>query len=71
VQVTRAVTTVVGLDLSAQTVTLQGPTGHTATVRAKNPDNLKKLHVGDTIIVTYTEALAVSLDKAPATQATN
>jgi hypothetical protein len=26
-------------------------------------DNLKKIHVGDTIVITYTEALAVSVQK--------
>jgi hypothetical protein len=37
--------------------------GHTETVRAKNVENLKKLRLGDTIIVIYTEALAISLKK--------
>ena len=67
-RVIKIVTTVEGLDLPTQSVTLkgQGPMGHTATVRAKNVDNLKKLRLGDTIIVTYTEALAVSLQKVAA-----
>jgi len=64
-RVIKIVTTVEGLDLPTQSVTLkgQGPMGHTATVRAKNVDNLKKLRLGDTIVVTYTEALAVSVEK--------
>jgi hypothetical protein len=60
----KVVATVVGLDLPTQSVTLQGPLGNYATVRAESVDNLKKLHLGDTIIVTYTEALAISLQKA-------
>jgi len=47
---------------------MQGwPRGNYATVRAKNVDNLKKLRLGDTIVVTYTEAFAVAVDKAPVT----
>ena len=59
----KVVTTVEGLDLSTQTVTLKGPMGNDVTVRASNLDNLKSLHLGSTIVVTYTEALAVSLEK--------
>jgi hypothetical protein len=61
----KAVTTVEGIDMPTQTVTLKGPRGNYATVQAHDPDNLKKLHIGDTIVVTYTEALAVSLKKVP------
>ena len=63
----KVVTTVQGLDLPTQSVTLQGqgPMGYTATIRARNVDNLKKLRLGDTIVVTYTEALAISLEKVP------
>jgi len=64
----RVVTTVAGLDLPTQTVTLTGPMGNYATVRAKSLDNLKKLHLGDTIMVTYTEALAIAVDKVPASK---
>jgi len=67
----RVVTTVAGIDLPTQTVTLTGPMGNYATVRAKSLDNLKKLHVGDTIMVTYTEAFAISVDKVAAKQKEN
>jgi hypothetical protein len=45
-------------------VTLKGPRGNYATVRARDHRNLEKLRLGDTIVVTYTEALAISVDKA-------
>jgi len=61
----KVVTTIAGLDLPTKTVTLTGPMGNYATVRAKNVENLKKMHLGETIMVTYTEALAISVDKAP------
>ena len=60
----KVVATVEGLDLPTRSVTLKGPMGNFVTVRAANVDNMKKLRLGDTIVVTYTEALAVSLQKA-------
>jgi hypothetical protein len=64
----KVVATVEGLDLPTRSVTLKGPMGRYATVRAASLDNLKKLRLGDTIVVTYSEALAISLEKAkPAT----
>jgi hypothetical protein len=59
----RVVATVVGIDLPSQSVALQGPGGNVVDVVAEYPENLRKLKLGDTIIVTYTEALAVSLQK--------
>ena len=60
----KAVATVVGLDLPTESVTLQGPRGRYLTIRAANLDNLKQLRLGDSVVVTYTEALAISLVKA-------
>jgi hypothetical protein len=60
----KVVATVVGLDLSTQSVTLEGPLGNSGTIRAENVERLKQLRLGDTIVVTYTEALAISLQKA-------
>ncbi len=64
VRAVKIVATVDGLDLPTRTVTLKGPMGNCATVRARKLENLKKLRLGDTIVVTYTEALAVSVEKA-------
>jgi hypothetical protein len=63
-QVTTVVTTVTAIDLANMYVTLKGPLGDTTTVRARSPENIRKLHVGDTIVLTYSEAVAVSLIKA-------
>ena len=57
------VATVIGLDLPTQSVNLLGPRGNTGTIIAQNLDNLRALRLGDTIILTYTEALAISLEK--------
>ena len=60
----KVVATVIGLDLPTQSVTLEGPLGNSGTIRAENVEKLKQLRLGDTIVVTYTEALAISLLKA-------
>jgi ribosome maturation factor RimP len=55
--------TIVGIDKKAQTATIKGPEGDTVTVKARDPKNLDKVKVGDNVEITYTEALAISLDK--------
>lgn len=59
----RAVCTIEGLDRPSETVTLQGPRGRYATVRVAEPENLPLLRIGQSVVVTFTEALAVSLEK--------
>jgi hypothetical protein len=61
----RVVTTVDAVDLAAMTVTLKGPLGNRIDAHAKSPENIRKLHVGDTIVVTYSDGVVVSLIKAP------
>ena len=61
----RIVTTVEKVDLANMRVTLKGPMGDTTVVRARNSDNIKKLHVGDTIVINYVESAQISLAKAP------
>jgi Cu/Ag efflux protein CusF len=61
-----ATVTVVSIDKKAHTVTVKGPGGETDTVKARDPKNLEKLKAGDLVELTYTRALAISLDKPPA-----
>jgi hypothetical protein len=61
----RAVTvtaTIAGIDKTAGTVTLRGPEGDTQTIKARNPDNLNRVSIGDLVEITYTEALAISVE---------
>jgi len=58
--------TVTAIDTKAQTVTITGPEGRAETVKARDPKNLAKIKVGDLVEITYTRALAIALDKAPA-----
>ncbi|MHC4648071.1 MAG: hypothetical protein ACYTBJ_21635 [Planctomycetota bacterium] len=60
----RAVVTIVGIDRPAETVMVKGPMGRYAAVRVLYPDRLEKLRLGDTVVVTYTEAVAISVEKA-------
>ena len=56
--------TIEGIDKAAGTVTFKGPAGNSNTVRAADPKNLEKIKVGDRVGITYTEAVAISVEKA-------
>jgi hypothetical protein len=60
----RAVVTIVGLDKSAQTVTVKGPRGRYFVARVADPSRLEKVRIGETILMTFTEAAAISLKPA-------
>jgi hypothetical protein len=60
----RAVVTIVELDPAAQTVTVKGPRGKYYRARVNDPSRLEKVRVGQTILMTFNEATAVSLKPA-------
>jgi len=60
----KVVTTIEGLDRPTKTITVKGPMGRLVTARVADPANLTKMRIGENIVVTYTEALAISLEKA-------
>jgi Cu/Ag efflux protein CusF len=55
--------TITAIDKKARTVTINGPEGNSATVKAQDPKNLELINVGDLVEIKYKQALAVSLDK--------
>ncbi len=59
------VATIVKVDKATSKVTLKGPEGGLATVKAKDPAKLEKVKVGDLVEITYTQALAISVEPAP------
>jgi hypothetical protein len=59
----RVVTTVQAVDLGKMLVTLRGPMGDTTSVRARKAENIQKLHVGDTIVISYVESATIFLVK--------
>ncbi len=57
--------TIEAIDLAKGTVMLKGPQGDSQTIKARNPANLKKVKVGDLVDITYTEAVAIKVERAP------
>lgn len=56
--------TVEALDKKKQTATLKGPDGKSVTVKVQDKKNMENVNVGDEVLITYTEALAIAVDKA-------
>jgi hypothetical protein len=59
----KVVTTIEALNRPAQTVTVKGPLGHYLTARVADPERLTQVRIGETVVIVYTEALALSLEK--------
>jgi len=59
----KVVATIEGLDRPTETVTVKGPRGRYLTTRVADPSRLTQVHIGDHVVITYTEALAVSVEK--------
>jgi Cu/Ag efflux protein CusF len=60
-RVTTVTTRITGIDKQAGTVTLQDPEGANVTVKARYPENLERVAVGDLVEITLTEAVAISV----------
>ena len=58
--------TVEAINLEANTFKLKGPDGVIEEYVARNPDNLRRAAVGDLVIFTTTEAMAISVEAASA-----
>ena len=61
----RMVVTITAIDPAAPAVTVKEPDGPSSVIKVKNPKNLEGVKVGDQVEVTFTQALAVSLEPAP------
>lgn len=61
--------TVTAVNKQAPSVTIKGPAGRVETVKVQDAKNLANVKPGDLVDITYTQALAVALDK-PAPKAT-
>lgn len=60
-----AIADVIAVDAKKKTITLKGPRGNVVTLDVQNPDQFKVVKKGDQVQVTYTEALALSVEPAP------
>jgi len=56
---------ITAIDPKVPSVTFQGPKGNTRTIKVLHPEKLQGVNVGDTVEITYTEALAVKVEEAP------
>ncbi len=57
-------TTLEEIDPKKTYVILKGPEGNSVKVKVQDPKNLKNIKVGDQVIITYSEALAISVEAA-------
>ena len=57
-------TKITDIDKKNGTVTLEGAEGNSVTVKVQNPANLDRVKVGDLVQITYSEALAISVEAA-------
>lgn len=61
------VVSVEAIDHAKGTVTVKGPDGAVETVKARYPEKLKLLKVGDELVVSVSRAIAISLEKESGT----
>jgi hypothetical protein len=54
------------INIEANTFKLRWPEGEIKEYVARDPENLKKAAVGDLVVTTYTEAVALTLQEIPA-----
>ena len=57
--------TVTAIDTEAPSVTIMGPSGEQRTIKVMYPEKLAGVNLGDSVRITYAEALALSVEKAP------
>ena len=55
---------ITAIDPKVPSVTFKGPAGNTRTIKVQRPERLQGVNVGDTVEITYTEALAIKVEKA-------
>ena len=59
------------IDQANGTVTVKAADGTTETVKPRNPQNLKRLKVGDELVIGISRAIAISLEKEQAAGASS
>jgi hypothetical protein len=56
---------ITAIDPKVPTVTFVGPAGNSYTMKVKDPAMMQGVAVGDTVDVTYVEAYAIKVERAP------
>jgi hypothetical protein len=62
---TSVTVSIVAIDPAVPSVTFKGPKGNTRTIKVLHPEKLQGVSVGDTVEITYTEAVAIEVEDAP------
>jgi ribosomal 50S subunit-recycling heat shock protein len=62
---TTATVLITAIDPKGPSVTFKGAGGNTQTIKVMHPEKLQGVKVGDTVEITYTEALAIKVEEAP------
>ena len=63
-QQTTVTVKIAAIDAKVPSVTFKGPAGNTRTIKVQRPEKLQGVNVGDTVEITYTEALAIKVAAA-------
>ena len=63
-QQTTVTVKIAAIDAKVPSVTFKGPAGNTRTLKVLHPEKLQGVSVGDTVEITYTEALAIKVAAA-------
>jgi len=66
--VVKAVVSIEVLNRPNMTATVRGPRGNYATIQMEDKELIKELKIGEVLILTYAEAVAVSLEKVGAVE---
>jgi len=53
---------IVAIDTNVPSVTFKGPAGNTRKIKVQDPEKLKGVSVGDTVDITYVEAIALKVE---------
>ncbi len=61
--VVKAVVSIEVLNRPNMTVTVRGPSGNYVTIQMEDKELIKELKIGEVLILTYAEAVAISLEK--------
>lgn len=57
--------TITAIDTALPSVTFTGPGGNSRTIPVLYPEKLEGVNIGDAVEITYAEAFALSVEKAP------
>jgi len=61
--IVKAIVTIEVLNRPSMLATVKGPQGNYLTIQMEDEELIQKLHIGQVLILTYAEAIAVSLEK--------